>query len=107
MVSAMIMSKDVFSHGPRAGVHQSSLPVLLSHRVLAAARSGATAQVCVLLGVLAAPIFSLIGWVGLVLPESSSLHHAAAGLLACAMIGLGVALIGAHSSKDALHPRGE
>ena len=107
MVSAMIISKDVFSHGPRADVHHTSRPGRFSHRVMSAAHSGATAQVCVLLGALAAPVFSLIGWVGLMLPASSSLHHAAAGLLACAMIGLGVALIGAHSSKDAPHPRGQ
>lgn len=105
MVSAMILSKDVFSHGPRAGVRLSGHHGLLPKRALSVARSGVTAQVCVLVGALAAPVFSLIGWVGLVLPESSSLHHAAAGLLACAMMGLGTALIGAHTSAP--RPREE
>lgn len=103
MVNVMLLSKDVFSHGPRAGVHLSGQSGPLSHRLgslVSVARSGQAAQICVLLGALAAPVLSVMGWIGLVLPESTSLHHAAAGLLASAMIGLGAALIGAHSAKD-------
>ncbi len=97
----MILSKDVLSHGSRAGVQLLGQPRVISRRLLSAAQSDTITQVCVLLGALAAPILSLIGWVGLVLPESTALHHAAAGLLASALIGLGIALIGAHNAKDA------
>ncbi len=106
-VSAMILSKEIFSRRPRIDARLAGRPGLFPRRVFSVARSDTTAQMCVLLGALAAPIFSLIGWVGLVLPETSSLHQAAAGLLACAMIGLGTALIGAHLSKDLSTPRGE
>jgi hypothetical protein len=106
----MILTRDVISQGVRAGVHCLGQPKLVSRRILSAGLGGTTAQVCVLGGVVAAPILSVIGWVGLILPASSTLHYAASGLLASALIALGAALIGAHNSKDApnvSHPRAE
>jgi hypothetical protein len=103
----MILSKDVFSQGMRAGVHRMSRPKRIARRLLSAGRSDTAAQMCVLLGAIAAPILSLLGWVGLVMPATTPLHYAAPGLLACAMIGLGTALIGAHSSRGVPQPRGQ
>jgi len=103
----MILSKDVLAQGTRADVHRLGQPKLISRRILSAAKSDMAAQVCVLVGAIAAPVLSLIGWVGLMLPATTALHYAAPGLLASAMIGLGMALIGAHSIKDAPQPRAE
>jgi len=100
----MVLYKDVLSQGTRADVHE---PRLISRRILSAAQSDTAAQVCVLVGAIAAPVLSSIGWVGLMLPASTWLHYAAPGLLASAMIGLATALIGAYNIKDAPHPRAE
>ncbi len=100
----MVLSKDVLSQGVQTDVHE---PRFISRRILSAAKSDTAAQVCVLVGAIAAPVLSLIGWVGLMLPASTWLHYAAPGLLASAMIGLGTALIGAYNAKDAPHPRAE
>jgi len=100
----MILSKDVLSQGTRADIHRLGWPRLISRRILSAAQSDTAAQVCVLVGAIAAPVLSLIGWVGLMLPASTWLHFAAPGLLASAMIGLATTLIGAYNIKDAPHP---
>jgi hypothetical protein len=103
----MILSKNVVAQGTGADVRRLGQPRLIPRRILSAATSDATAQVCVLVGAIAAPVLSLIGWVGLMLPATTALHYAAPGLLACAMIGLATALIGAHNAKDAPKPDAE
>lgn len=90
-----MISTDVFSQGERSVLHGVSWPKFDSQRILA----GAPAEFVILGGAVAAPILSLTGWVGLILPPGAGLHQAAAGLLAGGMIGLGIALIGAHSCK--------
>lgn len=103
VVWTMNLSKDVFSQGTRARVHRLMQLKVAPQRVLDVAFGRAGAQFMVLGGAVVAPILSAIGWVGLVLPPGTALHHASAGLLACAMIALGTALIGAHNSRDAVH----
>lgn len=107
VVWTMNLSQDVFSQGTRArvdlGVHRLMQLKVDPQRVLDVAFGRVGAQFMVLGGAVVAPILSAIGWVGLVLPPGTPLHHASAGLLACAMIALGTALIGAHNSRDGLH----
>ena len=93
----MRLSKDVFSHGARGGFHPLMLAKFDPRRV---APRGVPAQFMVLGGTVAAPVLSLAGWVGLVLPPTAGLHQAAADLLAAATLGLGTALIGAYTGKS-------
>ena len=97
MVSAMIISKDVFSQGSRGAFHRLTHTKIDPRRYVL---RGAPAQFMVLGGSIAAPVLSLVGWVGLILPPTTGLHQAAAGLLVAAMIGLGMAFVGAYSDKS-------
>lgn len=65
----------------------------------AAARHSAAlalANVCILGGVVAAPVVSLVGWIGMLLPEHTPLHSAAPALFLAALIWLGLAFVSAH-----------
>ncbi len=57
----------------------------------------ALTAVCVLGGILAAPVVSLIAWLGLVLPENTGLHRIAPVLFGAALIWLCLAILGAHA----------
>lgn len=90
-----MLSKDVFSHGARSVLHGVTWPKFDSQRILARAPT----EFMVLVGALAAPILSLAGWVGLLLPAGAGLHEVAGELLVGGVVGLGTALIGAHACK--------
>jgi hypothetical protein len=54
------------------------------------------ANVCIVGGVLAAPLVSLAGWIGMALPAHAPLHVASPMLFTSALIWLALAIIGAH-----------
>lgn len=54
------------------------------------------ANLCIVGGVVAAPLVSLLGWVGMAMPTHSLLHAAAPVLFMAALIWLGLAIVGAH-----------
>lgn len=56
----------------------------------------ALATVTVVGGFLAAPILTLMAWIGLALPERVLLHRASTALFLIAIIWMAFALIGAH-----------
>jgi hypothetical protein len=58
--------------------------------------SEALATVTVVGGFLAAPILTLMAWIGLALPEGVLLHRASTALFLIAIIWMAFALIGAH-----------
>lgn len=62
------------------------------------------ANVCIVGGVIAAPIVSVLAWIGMVLPEQSILHHAANVLFAVALVWLALAIVGAHAQASERHP---
>ena len=96
MVSAMIISKDVFSQGSRGAFHRLTHTKIDPRRYVL---RGAPAQFMVLGGD-RCPC-ALTGGVGrLILPPTTGLHQAAAGLLVAAMVGLGMAFAGAYSGKS-------
>jgi hypothetical protein len=64
------------------------------------------ANVCIVGGVIAAPIVSLLAWVGMALPERAPLHMAAPVLFTVALIWLSIAIIGAHAHSAATQHRG-
>lgn len=75
------------------------LGVLLS----AAARSWiveAVMTLCIAGGVLAAPLVSLVAWLGMVLPERSLLHQSAPVLFAASLLWLTLAIVGAHAHSS-------
>jgi hypothetical protein len=100
----MILSKEVFSfaQGSRTGVpgvagqSDAARQVLIVVSRWTKATRAATLQFCILGGVLAAPVLSLLGWVGLILPPTTPLHQAAATLITGALIWLGLAITMAH-----------
>ena len=57
--------------------------------------------VCVLGGILAAPILSLVAWVGMFLPEHMPLHQWSTMLFAVSLVWLCAAFVGAHMHHDA------
>jgi hypothetical protein len=61
----------------------------------------ALANVCIVGGVVAAPIVSLLAWVGMALPEHAPLHTAAPVLFTIALIWLCIAIVGAHAHSAA------
>jgi hypothetical protein len=61
----------------------------------------ALANVCIVGGVVAAPIVSLLVWVGMALPEHAPLHTAAPMLFTIALIWLCIAIVGAHAHSAA------
>jgi len=56
----------------------------------------ALATVCVLGGVLAAPVLAMVAWVGLLLPTRALLHLAAPTLMIVALVWLIAAILVAH-----------
>lgn len=57
--------------------------------------------ICVVGGILAAPILSLAAWVGMFLPDHVPLHRWSTLLFAVSLVWLCAALIGAHVHRDA------
>lgn len=57
--------------------------------------------ICVVGGILAAPILSLAAWVGMFLPEHVPLHRLSTALFAISLVWLGAALVGAHIHRGA------
>ena len=96
VVSAMMVTKDVLSQGSRGAFHRLTRAKIDLRRC---ALRVAPAQYMVLGGSVAAPVLSLAGWIGLLLPSTSGLHQAAPSLLAAAMIALGAAFAGAYSGE--------
>ncbi len=56
----------------------------------------ALTTICVLGGILAAPILALAAWVGMFLPAHMPLHQWSTPLFAVALVWLAAALVGAH-----------
>jgi len=61
-----------------------------------AALVAALGNVCILGGILAAPVVSMVAWVGMVLPGKALLHQIAPALMTTALIWLAAAIVGAH-----------
>jgi len=59
----------------------------------------ALTNVCIVGGVVAAPVVSLAGWVGMALPPRAPLHAAAPMLFTTALIWLCLAIVGAHAQN--------
>jgi hypothetical protein len=59
----------------------------------------ALANCCIVGGVIAAPIVSLLGWIGMVLPPRTPLHAAAPILFTASMVWLCLAIVGAHAES--------
>lgn len=57
----------------------------------------AAANVTIIGGIVAAPVVSLIGWVGVVLPAKTPLHQAAPALFIGAILWMVMAFISAHA----------
>lgn len=58
--------------------------------------SEAWTTLCVVGGFLAAPLLTIVAFVGLALPGRAPLHHMATTLLLVAVVWLSLALVGAH-----------
>jgi apolipoprotein N-acyltransferase len=58
--------------------------------------SEASATLCVLGGFMAAPLLTLLAWIGLMLPDNAPLHGAATTMLVIAIMWLSLALVSAH-----------
>jgi len=56
----------------------------------------ALGSACVIGGVFAAPLLTLVAWLGLMLPERVALHQASTTLFAVALIWVVVAVLSAH-----------
>ena len=56
----------------------------------------AVGSACVIGGFFAAPLLTLVAWLGLMLPERVALHQASTTLFAVALIWLVVAVLSAH-----------
>jgi hypothetical protein len=57
------------------------------------------ANVCILGGIVGAPVISVLAWIGMVLSDTSPLHQAAPALMTGALIWLALAIIGAHAFR--------
>ena len=57
------------------------------------------ANVFILGGIVAAPLVSLVGWIGVALPPRTALHEVAPTLFAGALIWLLVAIVAAHANS--------
>lgn len=55
------------------------------------------ANVCILGGIVAAPVMSVVAWIGLVLPTHALLHQIAPVLVAASLVWFGMAIVGAHA----------
>ena len=56
----------------------------------------ALATICVLGGFVAAPLLTVVAWIGFVLPDRVPLHHVSSTLFVVALLWLSVAVLGAH-----------
>ncbi len=54
------------------------------------------ANICVIGGILAAPLVSVVAWIGLLLPSRAPLHQLAPTLVAGSLIWFALAIAGAH-----------
>ncbi len=79
-----------------------ALGVLVGHEARHMA-SEVSATVCVVGGFLAAPLLTILAFVGLAMPSRAPLHHVATTLLLVAVVWLGLALVGAHVHHGGLH----
>lgn len=102
----MILSKDVFAQGTQAGTRPLTRINRETRHAWAAAVGSVTIQVCVFGGVFAAPVFSLAGWVGLVMPTTTPLHQMASPLITLALVWLFLALAATHLVRGERQPRG-
>lgn len=57
----------------------------------------AITTLCVVGGFLAAPVLTLIAWVGMILPERVPLHRASTALFVVSLVWVTVAVIAAHA----------
>jgi hypothetical protein len=57
------------------------------------------ANICVLGGIVAAPLVSVVAWVGLLLPARALLHQMAPMLVAGSLIWFAMAIAGAHAFR--------
>lgn len=87
-----------------AALPQASAPALdaLVGRRARHLASEAWTTLCVVGGFLAAPLLTILAFVGLALPGGAPLHHMATTLLLVAVVWLGLALVGAHVHQDSL-----
>lgn len=64
-------------------------------------------NVCILGGIVAAPIVSMVAWIGLVLPTHALLHRLAPMLVATSLIWFCMAIVGSHALRLEPHGRNE
>ena len=62
------------------------------------------ATLCVLGGFVAAPLLTVLAWIGLVMPADAPLHHAAETIFVIAIVWLGLAFVSAHVHHNRHHP---
>lgn len=55
--------------------------------------------VCILGGIVAAPVVSMVAWIGLVLPTQALLHRMAPALVATSLIWFCMAIVGSHALR--------
>lgn len=56
-------------------------------------------NVCVLGGIFAAPLVSVVAWIGLLLPSHAALHQLAPTLVCGSLIWFSLAIAGAHAFR--------
>lgn len=56
-------------------------------------------NVCILGGIVAAPVVSMVAWIGLVLPTHALLHRLAPALVATSLIWFCMAIVGSHALR--------
>jgi hypothetical protein len=56
-------------------------------------------NICVLGGILAAPVVSVVAWIGLLLPSHALLHQLAPALVITSLVWFGLAIAGAHAFR--------
>lgn len=62
--------------------------------------STAFATVAIVGGILAAPIISVVAWIGVTLPDHAPLHQAAPTLFIGAMLWMAMAFVSAHARRE-------
>ena len=62
--------------------------------------AGALANVCILGGILGAPMVSAVAWIGLALPKAFLLHQIAPMLVAGSLVWFGMAIACAHAFRS-------
>jgi hypothetical protein len=56
-------------------------------------------NVCILGGIVAAPLVSMVAWIGLALPTHALLHQIAPVLVATSLVWFFLAIVGAHALR--------